>query len=110
MQYALVATFLALAVRADIQLEADDVPTQCSDICRPIVDLSRSCDANDDNIPDDRTEDLLELQCVCTNNSFDVNRIAALCASCMDQNTRNRGDLDGQDPNHREFIIPEDHF
>ena len=88
----------ALAVRADLQLEAEDVPPQCSNICRPIVDLGNSCDVNDDYVPDDQTEDLLELQCVCTNDSFDVGSVAALCASCMDQNIQDRDDLDGRSP------------
>lgn len=72
---------------ADLELDRDDVPPPCRDICQPIVDLTNRCqvDLRSDR---DRDEDLLERQCVCTNDSFDVGRIAGLCASCFQQNFR----------------------
>ncbi|KAJ3946030.1 uncharacterized protein N0V96_004382 [Colletotrichum fioriniae] len=81
-------------VKADLQLDNDDIPTQCQAVCRPIYDLGQACEVNDDLVNDDLTEDRLEAQCVCTNNSINVSQYAALCASCMDQNVRDRDDLD----------------
>ncbi|KXH53690.1 hypothetical protein CSIM01_07728 [Colletotrichum simmondsii] len=81
-------------VKADLQLDNDDIPTQCQAVCRPIYDLGQACEVNDDQVRDDLTEDRLEAQCVCTNNSINVSQYAALCASCMDQNVRDRDDLD----------------
>ncbi|OLN96298.1 Protein CAP22-like protein 2 [Colletotrichum chlorophyti] len=81
-------------VKADLQLDADDIPTQCNAVCRPIYDLGRACEVDDDVIRDDRTEELLEAQCVCTNNSFNVSQYAGLCASCIEQNSRDRDDVE----------------
>lgn len=95
------ATLLATAavVRADMELDSDDIPRACADICSPIRQLTRTCDVDDDHVPSDRTEDLLEAQCICTNDSFDVASIAALCASCIEQNARpgdRDDDMDGE--------------
>lgn len=84
---ALVLTSIGAAVvQADLDFDSDDIPSQCTTICKPIRDLTKACDVDDDVIRDDRTEDLLEAQCVCTNNSFDVANIASLCAACVVQN------------------------
>ncbi|KAF6822234.1 CAP22 protein [Colletotrichum plurivorum] len=97
MQFRHLALPLAAAVfvNADLKLDDDDIPTQCNAVCRPVLDLGRACEVDDDVIRDDRTEDLLEAQCVCTNSSFNISQYAPLCASCMDQNVRDRDDLDG---------------
>lgn len=87
---------LALLARADVHLDQDDVPTACDSICDPIVQLSRRCDV-DLRSDNDRDENLLEMQCVCTNDSFDVAKIAALCADCMRQNVQSNRDNDGDD-------------
>jgi len=84
---ALLSAILLAAVKADLQLDSEDISTNCTSICRPVLELSRTCDVDDDAIPDDLTEDRLQLQCLCTNNSFDVQRFAGLCQSCMQQNT-----------------------
>ncbi|GKT89323.1 CAP22 protein [Colletotrichum tofieldiae] len=99
MHFNRVALSLAAAafVKADLQLDNDDIPTQCGAVCRPIYDLGQACEVNDDLINNDLTEDRLEAQCVCTNNSINVSQYAALCASCMDQNVRDRDDLDVTD-------------
>ncbi|KAK2061095.1 hypothetical protein LY76DRAFT_539599, partial [Colletotrichum caudatum] len=84
----------AACVRADLQLDSDDIPAQCGAVCRPIHDLGQACEVNDDVVRDDVAEDRLEAQCFCTNGSINVSQYAALCASCMEQNTRDRDDLD----------------
>ncbi|KAF7562921.1 hypothetical protein G7046_g1188 [Stylonectria norvegica] len=91
-----------LLVRADVSLDRDDVPSACSTICNPIVELSRACDVNlrSDN---DRDEDLLEVQCVCTNDSFDVGSIAALCADCIRQNPKTSDNDDDDDDRNEDL-------
>jgi hypothetical protein len=88
---------LAGVAFADLELDRDDVPPPCRDICQPIVDLTRRCDVDLPGNNNDRDEDRLERQCVCTNDSFDVGRIAGLCASCFQQNFRTPDDDDDDD-------------
>ncbi|KAH8756128.1 hypothetical protein F5883DRAFT_430155 [Diaporthe sp. PMI_573] len=76
-----------LAVRAGLQLDYADVPAPCVQTCRPVAEISGICDVDadfDDN--NTEVEDLMKLQCICTNRSFDVAGLTALCASCIDQN------------------------
>ncbi|EFQ31345.1 hypothetical protein CGRA01v4_10656 [Colletotrichum graminicola] len=97
MHFTRLALSLAAAaayVQADLQLDNDDIPAQCGAVCRPIYDLGQACEVDDDLVRDDLTEDRLEAQCFCTNNSINVSQYAALCASCMEQNVRDRDDLD----------------
>ncbi|KAH7364050.1 hypothetical protein BKA65DRAFT_490304 [Rhexocercosporidium sp. MPI-PUGE-AT-0058] len=67
------------------ELDSKDVPTACTTICKPIVDLTSTCDVDNDT---DKTEsdDAIEATCICSNTSFNVASIAALCASCISQN------------------------
>ncbi|KAK7423816.1 hypothetical protein QQZ08_008859 [Neonectria magnoliae] len=89
---------LVLLASADLQLDNDDVPNACRDICQPIVTLTQRCEVDlrgDDDT--DRNENRLEAQCVCTNDSFDVASIAALCHDCVRQNIRNNDNNDDDD-------------
>ncbi|KAL2755345.1 hypothetical protein ACRALDRAFT_1082384 [Sodiomyces alcalophilus JCM 7366] len=83
-------------VNASFDLDSDDIPRQCRDVCDPVRRLGDICDVDDDPL-DDRTEDLLEAQCYCTNDSFNVNRITAQCASCMHEHQNDRDDLEDID-------------
>lgn len=94
------APLLYLA-RADISLDRDDIPRECDTICDPIVQLTRTCDT-DLRGDRDREEDRLEAQCVCTNDSFNVSRVAALCAGCIHQNAQNNRDDDDDDDDIRD--------
>lgn len=98
MYFPTIAVILAgispILVSADFDIDRDDIPSACSAICRPLIELTQTCDVRDDQIDNDRTEDLLEAQCVCTNDSFDVANFTALCASCMDQNISGTEDWD----------------
>lgn len=72
---------------AGLQLDYADVPAACVTTCRAIAELSGICDVDadfDDN--NAAVEDLMKLQCICTNRSFNVQAATALCASCIDQN------------------------
>lgn len=94
------------------ELRAADVPAACSTICKPIVDLSGTCDidpneadmADNDNMRrrelglradqdggNDGSDEAIEANCICTNKSFDVAGIMALCASCIAQNGKAAG-------------------
>ncbi|WZH46616.1 uncharacterized protein QYS62_007703 [Fusarium acuminatum] len=95
-----IAPLLYLA-RADVSLDRDDIPRECDAICDPIVQLTRTCDT-DLRGDRDREEDRLEVQCVCTNDSFNVGRIAALCADCIHQNAARDGDDDDDDDDIRD--------
>lgn len=91
---------LFLLARADLQLDNDDVPTACRSICGPIVTLTNACEVDLSGSDDtDRNENRLEAQCICTNDSFDVGHIAALCADCMRQNFRSQDNDDDDNDN-----------
>lgn len=78
--------------------DAEDVPATCVSVCRPLSDLVRACDVDDDDVGGDRNEDLLERQCVCTNDSFDVADVAGQCQGCIEEHfTEGCGDLDDDD-------------
>lgn len=85
------------------ELNADDVPTACSTICQPMVQLTNTCDvdpnesaerklrlrADTDGDADGKSaeaDEAVEAQCICSNKSFNVASVAALCASCIAQN------------------------
>ncbi|KAM5372468.1 hypothetical protein ACJZ2D_007506 [Fusarium nematophilum] len=92
------------------ELRADDVPSACTTICQPIVDLTTTCDidpeeadpeADTDNDKRrlrlrqrDGADEAIEAECICTNKSFDVEGVMALCASCMAQNSDDSEDVD----------------
>ncbi|KAL6404525.1 hypothetical protein AUP68_13918 [Ilyonectria robusta] len=96
-------TCLAAVIPATLgeELRADDVPSACETICQPIVELTNTCDIDPnetDNDNDKRkklrlrgrgeSEEAIEANCICTNKSFDVAAVMALCASCMAQNSQ----------------------
>lgn len=83
------------------ELRADDVPSACMTICQPIVDLTTTCDIDPNEADTDNdkrrklrlresedSKEAVEANCICTNKSFDVAAVMALCASCMAQNSQ----------------------
>ncbi|KAK0108073.1 hypothetical protein ONS95_002894 [Cadophora gregata] len=74
------------------ELDAKNVPAACTTICAPIISLTSTCDVDNDT---DKTEsdDAIESTCICTNKSFDVASISALCASCIGQNGATTDDM-----------------
>ncbi|KAH8771680.1 hypothetical protein F5883DRAFT_642356 [Diaporthe sp. PMI_573] len=81
----LALTFLS-QVYADLDVDTQDVPVACQAICRPTLELSRTCDIDDDLVGGEAAEVQGEQACYCQNQSFDVGRMTALCQSCMQQN------------------------
>ncbi|WYZ37224.1 hypothetical protein EsH8_II_000730 [Colletotrichum jinshuiense] len=77
----------AAVVSADLRLNTNDVPSDCTAICRPVRDLGNICTINfnvgQGNNNSDQTQDELDAQCVCTNNSFDLKVLAGQCNACM---------------------------
>ncbi|KAJ0159222.1 Protein CAP22 [Colletotrichum tanaceti] len=79
----------AVVVRADLRVNTNDIPQDCTAICRPIRDLGNICTVNfnigqpGNNNNSDQTQDALNAQCVCTNNSFDLKNLAPQCNACM---------------------------
>lgn len=98
----LLAALNPLAVYADLELD-DDISPACLGICRPVYQLSQTCDVDSNLVRDRLTEDYLTLQCYCINPSFDVRGITALCASCIQQNPTfdDRFDDDGDGDDDR---------
>ena len=99
-----------LSLSSAEELDPANVPAACRTICQPIVTLTGICDVdgpprpppppnsppspsppNDEDDEDEDGEEEAERQCVCTNNSFNVRNVAALCAACMTQNGRRAG-------------------
>lgn len=80
---------IAAVVNADLRLNTNDIPSDCTAICRPIRDLGNICTVNfipgQTNNNSDQLQDELDAQCVCTNSSFDVKNLAAQCSSCMNE-------------------------
>ncbi|KAL2272675.1 hypothetical protein FJTKL_06231 [Diaporthe vaccinii] len=51
-----------------------------------VWEISGICHVDADfNENNEEVEDVMKLQCLCTNKSFDVGGATALCASCIDQ-------------------------
>ena len=78
------STIMIVPVIAE-ELDSKDVPAACTTICQPIVDLTSTCDVDNDTEKNE-SDDAIEATCICSNKSFNVASIAALCASCMSQN------------------------
>jgi hypothetical protein len=88
------------------ELRADDVLSACTTICQPIVDLTTTCDIDPEEADTDNdkrrlrlrqrdgADEAIEAECICTNKSFDVEGVMALCVSCKAQNS---DDIEGTD-------------
>lgn len=78
------------------ELQSKDVPAACATICAPIVQLTSLCDTNppgSSNQSDKgEADEPIEAQCICTNTSFNVKSVAALCAACLVQNKGKGGE------------------
>ncbi|KAG6362437.1 hypothetical protein INS49_010667 [Diaporthe citri] len=81
----LALTFLLSQAGADSDVDTQDGPAACQAICRPTLELSRTCDVDDDLVGGQAAEMQGEQACYCQNQSFDVGRMTALCQSCVQQ-------------------------
>lgn len=92
----LALTFLFSQASADLDVDTQDVPAACQAICRPTLELSRTCDVDDDLVGGEAAEVQGEQACYCQNQSFDVGRMTALCQSCVQQNAIEFNDARGE--------------
>lgn len=72
---ALIFALSAIGLAQDI--DANDVPGQCTSVCASLVTLTRDCD-NSTN------DDAAELNCLC--NATNASTLIPLCAACISQN------------------------
>lgn len=56
----------------------DFAPKDCKVICQPVTMLTDRCRRT-------TSDDQAQLSCLCMNKSFDVGKIAGLCAGCLNQ-------------------------
>lgn len=86
---ALSALLLASFVAADV--EDDEVPKECKEVCAPVVSITESCDNKTD-------DDKKETECVCKGK--DMSSILPLCDACIAQNSD-----DGHDNGEFKFFL-----
>ncbi|KAI4650989.1 hypothetical protein J4E93_003347 [Alternaria ventricosa] len=72
---AIVFALSAIGLAQDV--DRDDVPQQCRQVCDSVTRLTRDCD-NSTN------DDMAERQCIC--NGQNANTAVPLCAACIMQN------------------------
>ncbi|XRM48283.1 hypothetical protein ABZX51_011214 [Aspergillus tubingensis] len=78
-------------VRADNDLDSDDVPDRCWSVCGPVVGITQGCDHRyDDN-------DRAELNCIC--NWVEAPTLLPLCEACI-ANYRREHDHDDDHDAH----------
>ncbi|KAF2194215.1 hypothetical protein K469DRAFT_522308, partial [Zopfia rhizophila CBS 207.26] len=92
------------------ELTASAIPSECTTICEPIVQLTNMCDTDQEHGESRKSQidmgkriririaqmegmdmkmdsdESLEADCVCNNKSFDVKSVIGLCESCMRMN------------------------
>lgn len=93
----LLALCMLAAVVVAQDVERDDVPSQCQDVCEKVVKWSKDCDdkfdhrrrrsaggllkVRDDDDDDDDDNDDKELQCIC--NSDKASTVLPICEACI---------------------------
>lgn len=84
-------------VRADNDLDSDDVPDRCWSVCGPVVGITQGCDHKyDDN-------DRAELNCIC--NWVEAPTLLPLCEACI-ANYRSEHDHDDDHDAHDNGAFP----
>lgn len=77
----------ALALAASVvaqDIDSNDVPSQCTDVCASVVSLTASCDKSTHD------DDTAERKCVC--DDPDASKSVPNCAACLDKYSK-----DGKD-------------
>ncbi|KAI1502423.1 hypothetical protein F5X99DRAFT_161506 [Biscogniauxia marginata] len=86
MKFNLVALLFSLsALSAAQDLELDDVPRACQQVCQDIANLTSTCDQQND-------DDNAERTCIC--NANNAQSQATSCAACAKANGQNDNDSD----------------
>ena len=84
----LAAGVLSLASAAEI--DRDDIPTPCQQVCYPLVSLAAQCDRDNNN-------DRAELDCIC--NAAGTREQLPICDACVRQYDSDSDDDDDDDDN-----------
>ncbi|TKX24687.1 hypothetical protein C1H76_3297 [Elsinoe australis] len=83
-EYSVLTVLATLAAVHSQDVDNNDIPNQCRDICAPVVALSTRCDTDNDNY----------IQCVC--NAQEVNTVPA-CEACVNFYDNDNNDNDVND-------------
>lgn len=88
-----VLSLVAIPFTFAMDMSNSTVPEACKAICNPVVELVNTCNpmtgmdmSRRAMVMTPAEEQKAELDCICSNKSFDVKTIMGLCASCMGQN------------------------
>ncbi|KAA8651044.1 uncharacterized protein ATNIH1004_003737 [Aspergillus tanneri] len=76
------------SVVAAVDVDINDVPSQCRQICDPVASLTASCDRKNQ-------DDTQELDCICKDSKAPTS--IPLCEACIAQNSRDGHDNDAND-------------
>ncbi|GAQ08798.1 hypothetical protein ALT_6119 [Aspergillus lentulus] len=101
---ALSGLMLASNVALAAELDRDDVPNRCWDVCSPVVGIAQQCD----NMH--RDDDRAEMNCICDWNQAPT--LVPLCEACISQfrnDTRNGTRNDNGRDNDRDHDRDDDH-
>ncbi|EAL86112.1 hypothetical protein KXW98_008197 [Aspergillus fumigatus] len=103
---ALSGLMLASNIALAAELDRDDVPDRCWDVCSPVVGIAQQCDNTH------RDDDRAEMNCICNSNRAPT--LVPLCEACISQfrnDTRNgthHDDDDDDDHDHDDHRRPHD--
>lgn len=85
-------SFAACVAAQDV--DASDIPTQCKDVCAPVVSLTASCDKKSSD------DDNAEKNCVCKDSR--AAKSIPMCAACLTEHGK-----DGRDNGSLRFFTCE---
>ncbi|KAE8392516.1 hypothetical protein BDV23DRAFT_151026 [Aspergillus alliaceus] len=84
----LFCTLIAAAVVVGTDIDSNDIPTQCQQVCAAVVSLTATCDRKTD-------DDKQEQDCICKDSQAPTS--IPLCEACIAQNSRDGHDNDAND-------------
>ncbi|KAF5864638.1 hypothetical protein ETB97_007196 [Aspergillus alliaceus] len=79
----LFCTLIAAAVVVGTDIDSNDIPTQCQQVCAAVVSLTATCDRKTD-------DDKQEQDCICKDSQAPTS--IPLCEACIAQNSRDGHD------------------
>ncbi|KAJ5990222.1 hypothetical protein N7499_010749 [Penicillium canescens] len=84
--------FSVLALAASVvaqDVDSSDIPSQCKDVCAPVVSLTSTCDKKANN------DDAAEMKCVCDDPR--ASKSVPNCAACLDTYSKDGKNNDAND-------------
>jgi hypothetical protein len=87
----LAAGVLAGSLASAAEIDRDDIPAPCQQVCFPLVTLAAQCDR------DNRDNDRAELDCIC--NAAGTREQLPVCDACVRQYDSDSDDDDDDDDN-----------